>query len=72
MRVNEFNQIQKSATSQISYYLKETWVNKIKEIIKTNFYEDPAITQQFGKPWFSLSEVSKDSYELGKLKKFLT
>lgn len=41
MKVNEFNQIQKSSTSQISYYLKETWVNKIKEIIKTNFAEDP-------------------------------
>jgi len=40
MRVNEFQQIQKSSTSQISYYLKETWVNKIKDIIKTNFNED--------------------------------
>ena len=43
MRVNEFLQIQKSSTSQISYYLKETWVSKTKDIIKTNFYEDPAI-----------------------------
>ena len=41
MKVNEFKQIQKSSTSQISYYLKETWVNKIKDIIKTNFAEDP-------------------------------
>lgn len=41
MKVTDFNQIQKSSTSQISYYLKETWVNKIKDIIKTNFAEDP-------------------------------
>jgi dynein heavy chain len=41
MRVTEFKQIQKSSTSQISYYLKETWVNKIKDIIKTQFAEDP-------------------------------
>jgi len=40
MQVNEFRQIQKSSTSQISYYLKETWVNKIKDIIKQNFSED--------------------------------
>lgn len=71
MRVSEFKQIQSSSTSQISYYLKETWVNKIKDIIKTNFAEDPAQTQQFGRPWYSLNETSKESYEMGKLKKFL-
>jgi dynein heavy chain len=71
MRVNEFKQIQKSSTSQISYYLKETWVNKIKDIIKTNFAEDPVQTQQFGRPWYSLNETSKEAYENGKLKKFL-
>jgi len=72
MRVQEFKNIQKSSTSQISYYLKETWVNKIKDIIKTNFAEDPLQTSQFGRPWYSLHETSKDAYEMGKLKKFLT
>jgi len=36
-KVDEFKQIQASSISQNSYYLKETWVNKIKEIIKANF-----------------------------------
>jgi dynein heavy chain len=72
MRVNEFRQIQKSSTSQISYYLKETWVNKIKEIIKINFAEDAGQTTQFARPWYSLNETSKESYEMSKLKKFLT
>jgi len=72
MRVNEFKQIQKSSTSQISYYLKETWVNKIKDIIKSNFAEDASQSQQFGKPWYSLTETSKETYQMGKLKKFLT
>jgi dynein heavy chain len=72
MKVQEFKQIQKSSTSQISYYLKETWVNKIKDIIKTNFAEDVASSSQFGKPWYSLNETSKEAYEMGKLKKFLT
>ena len=34
MNVEEFNQIQASSISQQAYYLKETWVTKIKEIIK--------------------------------------
>jgi len=73
MRVNEFRQIQKSSTSQISYYLKETWVNKIKEIIKLNFAEDAgAAYGNFARPWYSLNETSKESYEMSKLKKFLT
>jgi len=37
MKVDEFKQIQKSNISQLSYYLRETWVNKLKEIIKQNF-----------------------------------
>lgn len=73
MRVNEFRQIQKSSTSQISYYLKETWVNKIKEIIKLNFAEEPgAAYGNFARPWYSLNETSKEAYEMSKLKKFLT
>jgi hypothetical protein len=34
--VDEFSQIQTSSTQQTSFYLKETWVNKLKEIIKAN------------------------------------
>ena len=37
MTVDDFNQIQASAISQAAYYLKETWVTKIKEIIKQNY-----------------------------------
>ena len=72
MRVTEFKQIQKSSTSQISYYLKETWVNKIKDIIKTNFSEEATQSLAFSRPWYSLKETSKEAYEMGKLKKFLT
>lgn len=39
MKVDEFKQIQTSSITQTSYYLKETWLNKLKEIIKTNFQE---------------------------------
>ena len=40
MTVDDFNQIQASAISQAAYYLKETWVTKIKEIIKQNYNAD--------------------------------
>lgn len=35
MKVEEFKNVQSSSITQTSYYLKETWLNKIKEIIKT-------------------------------------
>lgn len=47
-------------------------MNKIKDIVKFNFVEDPAQSQQFGRPWYSLNENSRETYEMGKLKKFLT
>jgi hypothetical protein len=37
MKVEEFKNVQTSSITQTSYYLKETWLNKIKEIIKTQF-----------------------------------
>ena len=40
MSVDDFNQIQASSISQAAYYLKETWVTKIKEIIKQNFIRE--------------------------------
>lgn len=68
MRIDEFKQIQASSISQTSYYLRETWVNKIKEIVKNNFQESSTAA----KSWFNLNETSKETYEMGKLKKFLT
>jgi dynein heavy chain len=38
----------------------------MKEIIKTNFNDTSKAT------WFNLNETSKETYEVGKLKKFLT
>ena len=48
MKVDEFKQIQTSSITQTSYYLKETWLNKLKEIIKTNFAETPDQIQTAG------------------------
>lgn len=40
-------------------------MNRLKEIIKSYF-------SGVGKGWFNLNETSKETYEFGKLKKFLT
>lgn len=52
--------------------MKETWLNKLKEIIKTNFAEtaDQASATSL-KSWFNLLETNKEVYEASKLKKFL-
>jgi dynein heavy chain len=77
MKVDEFNQIQASSISQASYFLKETWVNKIKEIIKSSFSQqgDQKNTAAQGigaAAVFNLNEMNREAYEQGKLKKFLT
>jgi hypothetical protein len=57
MKVDEFKQIQTSSITQTSYYLKETWLNKLKEIIKTNFAETQDQAQSGTsslKSWFNL------------------
>ena len=65
IRIEDFKKIQHSSISQTSYYLRETWVNKIKDIIKRNFNE-------LGEGWFNIYETSREFYEIWKLKKFLT
>lgn len=63
--IEDFKQIQNSSISQTSYYLRETWVNKIKDIIKGNFND-------LGEGWSNIAETSREIYEIGKLKRFLT
>ena len=65
MRIEDFKQIQNSSISQTSYYLRETWVNKVKDIIKGNF-------NNIDNDWYNISETNREIYEVGKLKKFLT
>ena len=64
LKLDEFKQIEASSISQCSYYLRETWVTKIKDIIKDNFRNS--------KEWFNLSERDLDTYNRSKLKRFLT
>ena len=66
LRVEEFKQIQSSSVAQIKFNTREQgWVGRLEKIIKGSFTE-------VGKGWFNIHETSKETYEFGKLKKFLT
>jgi hypothetical protein len=55
-----------ASISTLKYATREQgWVDKLQRIIKTSF-------ESVGKGWFYLQEKKKETYEFGKLKKFLT
>jgi hypothetical protein len=65
-RVDEFKQIQASSVAAIGHNCGQAgWVGRLEKIIKTTF-------DAVGKGWFNIHETSKETYEFGKLKKFLT
>lgn len=58
--------MQTSNIDQIRFATKaEGWVGHLQKIIKSSFND-------VGKGWFNIHERSKETYEFGKLKKFLT
>jgi len=65
MKVEEFKQIQQSNTTQTTFYLKETWLTKLKDIIKNRFAEQP---ENSG---FRLDVTDKSKYEGSDLHRFL-
>jgi dynein heavy chain len=65
MRVDEFKQHQQSSIVNLKFATRETgWVSNLEKIIKSSFND-------VGKGWFYIFEKSKETYEFGKLKKFL-
>jgi dynein heavy chain len=65
MRVEEFKQHQQSAIGALKFATRESgWVLHLEKIIKASFND-------VGKGWFYIFEKSKETYEFGKLKKFL-
>jgi dynein heavy chain len=65
IRLDEFKQLQSAARSTINYQTATKWVNNLIDIISNGF-------SKIGKGWFNIHETSKETYEFGKLKKFLT
>lgn len=56
--------MQSGAISQLALHLNQ-WKDNVEAIINSSFAD-------VGKGWFNLHENAKETYEFGKLKKYLT
>jgi dynein heavy chain len=64
MKLEEFEQTQTQQTSQTSLFLKDSWINTLKNGIRGCFLDS-------GKGWFNIKETDYSVYQISKLKKFM-
>ena len=64
MKLEEFEQTQTQQTSQTSLFLKDSWINTLKNGIRSSFLDS-------GKGWFNIKETDFSVYQISKLKKFM-
>ncbi|KAH8863214.1 Dynein heavy chain 1, axonemal [Schistosoma japonicum] len=64
MRIEEFEQTQSMVISQVSIFLKDTWIENLRKHIRTCFRDS-------GKGWFNIYERDFYVYSQSKLKKFM-
>ncbi|XP_060621830.2 dynein axonemal heavy chain 1 [Anolis sagrei] len=59
-RLEEFEQIQTQTYSQISMFLKDTWINTLKIAVRSSL-------RDIGKGWYNLYETKWEVYQMSKL-----
>ncbi|XP_034961986.1 dynein axonemal heavy chain 1 isoform X2 [Zootoca vivipara] len=59
-RLEEFEQIQKQTFSQVSMFLKDTWINTLKIAVRSSL-------RDIGKGWYNLYETKWEVYRMSKL-----
>lgn len=64
MKLEEFEQAQTQQTSHTSLYLKDSWINTLKNGIRSCFLDS-------GKGWFNIKETDFSVYQISKLKKLM-
>ncbi|XP_052086994.1 dynein axonemal heavy chain 1-like isoform X4 [Mytilus californianus] len=64
MRLEEFEQTQSQATSQVSLFLKDSWITVLRTHIRTSL-------RDVGKGWFNIHETNWEVYQISKLKAFM-
>ncbi|XP_050390512.1 dynein axonemal heavy chain 1 [Patella vulgata] len=64
MRLEEFEQTQSQATSQVSLFLKDSWITNLRNHIRTAL-------RDVVKGWFNIHETNWEVYQISKLKKFM-
>jgi hypothetical protein len=69
--VADFKKVQESSITRMGFQLRETWINKLRDIVKSNFAEKTDKDGNKIRSWFNLTETNRDAYEISKLKRFL-
>lgn len=64
MRLEEFEQTQSSATSQVALFLRDSWISTLRAAIRTSLRE-------VGKGWFNIHETNWQVYQISKMKKLM-
>ncbi|XP_064629143.1 dynein axonemal heavy chain 1-like isoform X2 [Lineus longissimus] len=64
MRLEEFEQTQSQATSQVALFLKDSWITTLRASIRTSL-------RDVGKGWFNIHETNWEVYQISKMKKFM-
>ncbi|XP_078663939.1 dynein axonemal heavy chain 1-like [Branchiostoma floridae x Branchiostoma belcheri] len=64
MRLEEFEQTQGQASSQVQLFLKDIWISTLRAAIRTSL-------RDVGKGWFNMHETNWAVYQISKLKRFM-
>ncbi|XP_053154302.1 dynein axonemal heavy chain 1 isoform X2 [Hemicordylus capensis] len=63
-RLEEFEQIQTQTFSQVSMFLKDTWINTLKIAVRSSL-------RDIGKGWYNLYETKWEVYLMSKLRQLM-
>lgn len=61
MKLEEFEQTQSQATSQVALFLKDSWITTLRNAIRSSLFD-------IGKGWFNLKETRWEVYKISKMK----
>ncbi|PIK41737.1 putative dynein heavy chain 1, axonemal [Apostichopus japonicus] len=64
LRLEEFEQTQSQASSQVQLFLKDSWIATLRAAIRTSL-------RDVGKGWYNLHETNWEVYQRSKLKSFM-
>ncbi|KAK2170975.1 hypothetical protein NP493_1117g00049 [Ridgeia piscesae] len=64
MKLEEFEQAQAQATSQVALFLKDGWITTLRTSIRSSLRE-------VGKGWFNIRETNWEVYQISKMKKIM-
>jgi len=64
MRLEEFEQAQGQASSQVQMFLKDSWLTTLRAVVRSSL-------RDIGKGWFNLEETNWEVYRMSKISKLM-